>query len=76
MIEIFDIYYKMPRFLEKLLEVDKAAEEDCLETITETDNEEVAEDEISEGIAGPITDDTPTEDETVDNTQGSDEEGK
>lgn len=63
-------------FAEKLLEIDKAAEEDGLETITETDNEEAAEDEVSEGIAGPVTDDTATEDETVDNTQGSDEEGK
>lgn len=61
---------------EKLLEFDKAAEEDGLETINETDNEEVAEDETSEGVAGPVTDDTATEDETVDNTQGSDEEGK
>lgn len=61
---------------DKLLEFDKVAEEDGLETITETDNEEVADDEISEGVAGPITDDTATEDETVDNTQGSDEEGK
>lgn len=42
-----------------------------METINETDNE----DEISEGVAGPVTDDTATEDETVDNTQGSDEEG-
>lgn len=63
-------------FSEKLLEFDKAAEEDGLETINETDNEEGVEDEASEGIAAPITDDTATEDETVDNTQGSDEEGK
>lgn len=63
--------------IEKLFEVDKVAtDEDGLETIAETDNEEAAEDEPSEGVTGPITDDTATEDETVDHTQGSDDEGK
>ncbi|XP_030765926.1 regulator of nonsense transcripts 2 [Sitophilus oryzae] len=49
--------------------------DDGLDTITETDNEDIGEDEMSEGATGPITDDTGTEDETVDHTQGSDEEG-
>ncbi|XP_050515611.1 regulator of nonsense transcripts 2 [Diabrotica virgifera virgifera] len=63
--------------IEKLLEIDHGnVEEDGLDTITETDNEEVAEDETSEGVTGPVTDDTATEDETVDNTQGSDDEGE
>lgn len=53
----------------------KVTNEDGLDTITETDNEEVGEDEMSEGVTGPITDDTATEDETVDHTQGSDDEG-
>ena len=45
-----------------------------LESIAETDNEEQGdgEDEPSEGVTGPITDDA-TEDDTVD--QGSDDEG-
>ncbi|XP_017777953.1 PREDICTED: regulator of nonsense transcripts 2 [Nicrophorus vespilloides] len=48
---------------------------DGLEIITETDNEEQGEDEVSDCVTAPITtDDTATEDETVDNTQGSDEE--
>jgi regulator of nonsense transcripts 2 len=50
-------------------------EEDGLETIAETDTEEQGEDEVSEGVTAPITDDTATEDETVDHTQGSDDEG-
>lgn len=52
-------------------------DDDALESIAETDNEELGEDpdEISEGVTCPITDDTATEDETVDNTQGSDDEG-
>jgi regulator of nonsense transcripts 2 len=49
-------------------------EEDGLETIAETDTEEQGEDEVSEGVTAPITDDTATEDETVDHTQGSDDE--
>lgn len=53
----------------------KISEEDGLDTIPETDNEEAVDDEISEGVTGPITDDTATEDETVDHTQGSDDEG-
>lgn len=48
--------------------------EDGLETIAETDTEEQGEDEVSE-LTAPITDDTATEDETVDHTQGSDDEG-
>lgn len=53
-------------------------DDDALESIAETDNEEQGEDadEISENITCPVTDDTATEDETVDNTQGSDDEGK
>ncbi|KAJ8931717.1 hypothetical protein NQ314_015335 [Rhamnusium bicolor] len=63
--------------LEKLLEVDsKVTEEDGLDTIAETDNEEAGEDETSEGVTGPITDDTGTDDETVDHTQGTDDEGE
>jgi regulator of nonsense transcripts 2 len=49
-------------------------EEDGLETIAETDTEEQGEDEVSEGVTAPINDDTATEDETVDHTQGSDDE--
>jgi regulator of nonsense transcripts 2 len=49
-------------------------EEDGLETIAETDTEEQGEDEVSEGVTAPITDDTATEDETVDHTLGSDVE--
>ncbi|XP_074025412.1 UPF2 regulator of nonsense mediated mRNA decay [Leptinotarsa decemlineata] len=63
--------------IEKLLEVDSTVlDEDGLDTIAETDNEEGVDDETSEGVTGPITDDTATEDETVDNTQGSDDEGE
>ncbi|KAJ8951335.1 hypothetical protein NQ318_009269 [Aromia moschata] len=63
--------------VEKLLEIDnKVSEQDGLDTIAETDNEEAGEDETSEGMTGPITDDTATEDETVDHTQGSDDEGE
>ncbi|XP_018561643.1 regulator of nonsense transcripts 2 [Anoplophora glabripennis] len=63
--------------VEKLLEMDnKVTNEDGLDTITEMDNEEVGEDEMSEGVTGPITDDTATEDETVDHTQGSEDEGE
>ncbi|KAJ3666664.1 hypothetical protein Zmor_002099 [Zophobas morio] len=51
-------------------------DEDGLETIAETDTEEQGEDEVSEGVTAPITDDTATEDETVDHTQGSDDEGE
>lgn len=40
------------------------------------EDQEVGEEELSEGATGPVTDDTATEDETVDHTQGSDEEGK
>lgn len=50
--------------------------EEGLESIAETDNEEQGDDEVSEGVTGPITDDTGTEDEVADNTQGSDEEGE
>lgn len=55
----------------------ESRDEDGLESIAETDNEEQGDeaDEISEGITCPITDDTATEDETVDNTHGSDDEG-
>lgn len=49
-------------------------ESDGLGMIAEADNEEV-DDEPSEGAAGPVTDDTGTEDETVDHTQDSDDEG-
>lgn len=56
------------------METSSPSQEDGLETITETDNEDVGEDE-SEGQTNPITDDTATEDETVDHTNGSDEEG-
>ncbi|KAJ8982488.1 hypothetical protein NQ317_019272 [Molorchus minor] len=62
--------------VEELLEVDnKVTEEEGLDTIAEIDNEG-GDDEISEGVTGPITDDTATEDETVDHTQGSDDEGE
>lgn len=50
--------------------------EDGLESIQETDNEEQVDDEVSEGVTAPVTDDTGTEDEVGDNTQGSDEERK
>ncbi|XP_060521085.1 regulator of nonsense transcripts 2 isoform X2 [Cylas formicarius] len=50
-------------------------EDGALDVIAETDNEDVADEDVSEGAAGPVTDDTATEDETVENTQGSDEEG-
>ncbi|XP_076265048.1 UPF2 regulator of nonsense mediated mRNA decay [Rhynchophorus ferrugineus] len=50
-------------------------QEDGLDTINETDNEDIVDDEVSEGATGPITDDTATEDETIDHTQGSDVEG-
>lgn len=63
--------------VDKLLETGHGTgDEDGLDTIAETDNEEVAEDETSEGITAPVTDDTATEDETVDHTQGSDDEGE
>ncbi|CAG9856065.1 unnamed protein product [Phyllotreta striolata] len=63
--------------IEKLLEMEnRQANDDGLDTITETDNEEGAEDETSEGVTGPVTDDTATEDEIMDNTQGSDEDGE
>ncbi|XP_056637303.1 regulator of nonsense transcripts 2 [Diorhabda sublineata] len=63
--------------VDKLLETGHGTgDEDGLDTIAETDNEEVAEDEISEGITATVTDDTATEDETVDHTQGSDDEGE
>lgn len=45
---------------------------DGLECIAE--DEEHIEEEISE-VTGPITDDATTEDETVDHTQASDDEG-
>lgn len=62
--------------IEKLLEMDnRQTDEDGLDTIAETDNEEGVEEETSEGVTGPVTDDTATEDEIVDNTQGSDDEG-
>lgn len=47
----------------------------ALDSIAETDNEDPGDDEISEGVTGPITDDTATEDETMDHTRESDEEG-
>lgn len=52
-------------------------DDDGLETIIETDDaEELGDDDVSEGVTAPITDDTGTEDEaTVDHTQGSDDEG-
>ncbi|CAG9824197.1 unnamed protein product [Phaedon cochleariae] len=63
--------------VEKLLEVDhKISEEDGLDTIAETDNEDGLDDETSEAVTGPVTDDTATEDETMDHTQGSDDEGE
>lgn len=63
--------------VDKLLETGHGTgDEDGLDTIAETDNEEVAEDETSEGITAPVTDDTATEDETIDHTQGSDDEGE
>ncbi|XP_057654273.1 regulator of nonsense transcripts 2 [Diorhabda carinulata] len=63
--------------VDKLLETGHGTgDEDGLDTIAETDNEEVAEDETSEGITATVTDDTATEDETVDHTQGSDDEGE
>ncbi|KAF5279411.1 hypothetical protein FQA39_LY05521 [Lamprigera yunnana] len=46
-----------------------------LEAIAETDNEDPGDDEVSEGLTGPITDDTGTEDETMDHTRESDDEG-
>lgn len=46
---------------------------DHLDSIAE--DEEHIEEEVSE-ITGPITDDATTEDETVDHTQASDDEGK
>lgn len=62
-------------FLEKLTaELSEPKDDGALDTIAETDTEE-HDDEISDGITAPITDDTATEDETVDNTQGSDDEG-
>nr|CAI5856685.1 unnamed protein product [Callosobruchus analis] len=62
--------------VEKLLEMDnKVNSEEGLDTITEIDNEEAGDEENSECVTGPITDDTATEDETVDHTQASDDEG-
>lgn len=49
---------------------------DLLDTIAETDNEEFGDEEISESAPGRSTDETATEDEVVDHTQGSDDEGK
>lgn len=61
--------------IEKLVEnVRHKADEDGLDTITETDNEDAGDEDPSEA-AGPVTDDTATEDETA-NTQDTDEEGK
>ncbi|KAB0792609.1 hypothetical protein PPYR_14568 [Photinus pyralis] len=60
--------------IENLLEVKERGDGE-LEAIAETDNEDQADDEISEGLTGPITDDTGTEDETVDHTRDSDDEG-
>lgn len=60
--------------IENLLEVKERGDGE-LEAIAETDNEDPADDEISEGLTGPITDDTGTEDETVDHTRDSDDEG-
>ncbi|CAH0546674.1 unnamed protein product [Brassicogethes aeneus] len=62
--------------IEKLTaELNEHKDEDGLETINETDTEE-HDDEVSDGITAPVTDDTATEDETVDHTQGSDDEGE
>ncbi|KAL1517813.1 hypothetical protein ABEB36_001536 [Hypothenemus hampei] len=58
--------------IEKLVEENKHELDEGLDTIAETDNEEGLDDEASEG-AGPVTDDTATEDETVDHTQDSDD---
>lgn len=68
------IYYFQDQFSNETLE----STEDGLDSITETENEEQeqGDDEMSEGITGPVTDDTATEDETLDHTQGSDEDGK
>ncbi|KAL3275791.1 hypothetical protein HHI36_020535 [Cryptolaemus montrouzieri] len=49
-------------------------DEDGLDTIAETDNEDPGEDEVSEN-ARAGTDDTATEDEAIDHTQGSEDEG-
>lgn len=61
--------------LDKLTEEINDNKSEGLESIAETDNEEQGDEEVSEGVTGPITDDTGTEDEVADNTQGSDEEG-
>lgn len=61
--------------IEKLVEnVRQKADEDGLDTITETDNEDAGDEDPSEA-AGPVTDDTATEDETA-NTQDTDEEAE
>lgn len=68
---------KLLLFLEKIIVENMSKDQDDgLDTITETDNEDIVDDEVSEGATGLITDDTATEDETVDHTQGSDAEGK
>ncbi|XP_066260334.1 regulator of nonsense transcripts 2 [Euwallacea similis] len=52
-------------------------DEDGLDTIAETDNEDGGDDDVSESATAPVTDDTATEDETGDhNTQDSDDEGE
>lgn len=51
-------------------------ENGALESIAETDNEDQGDEEASDGVTCPITDDTATEDDTVDHTNGSDEDGK
>lgn len=69
-------YNKYLFYLEKLIAgTVQKEDEDGLDTIAETDNEDGVDDEVSEGATGPITDDTATEDETVDHTQDSDDEG-
>ncbi|XP_044757061.1 regulator of nonsense transcripts 2 [Coccinella septempunctata] len=61
--------------IENLLSSESKTNEDVLDTIAETDNEDFAEEEVSESAPGRSTDETATEDETVDHTQGSDDEG-
>lgn len=62
-------------FAENILSSDAKSNGDALDTIAETDNEDFGEEELSETALGRSTDETATEDETVDHTQGSDEEG-
>lgn len=74
-----DLYYFLDLYLfgliEKLVEnISQKGDDDGLDTITETDNEDAGDEDPSEA-AGPVTDDTATEDETA-NTQDTDDEGR